>query len=172
MTTRMRILGVESDLLPDNGSECSKAEVPTHHTMPYYSVWFLHTIPVTILYQTILYGLHTMSYHTLPQHTANHTIPSQVPQPTCYWKWVGVPLPLKHHNFTLQASRAFNIAHTLGTSVLFGIVRVQRAVFQLTELSYIHWLRRYSRLTGTAGFVVRPGLYFCEYLSLNFSSIC
>ena len=30
-----------------------------------------------------------------------------------YWKWVGVPLPLKHHNFTLQASRAFNMAHTL-----------------------------------------------------------
>ena len=38
---------------------------------------------------------------------------SQVPQPTCYWKWVGVPLPLKHHNFTLQASRAFIMASTL-----------------------------------------------------------
>ena len=38
---------------------------------------------------------------------------SQVPQPTCYWKWVGVTIPLKHHNFTLRASRAFNMARTL-----------------------------------------------------------
>ena len=38
---------------------------------------------------------------------------SQVPQPTCYWKWVGFTIPLKQDNFTLRASRAFNMAHTL-----------------------------------------------------------
>ena len=38
---------------------------------------------------------------------------SQVPQPTCYWKWVGFTIPLKQDNFTLRASRAFNMARTL-----------------------------------------------------------
>ena len=38
---------------------------------------------------------------------------SQVPQPTCYWKWVGSTIPLKQDNLTLQASRAFNMARTL-----------------------------------------------------------
>ena len=37
---------------------------------------------------------------------------SQVPQPTCFWKWVGSTIPLKQDNLTLQASRAFNMART------------------------------------------------------------
>ena len=30
--------------------------------------------------------------------------PSQVPQPTCYWKWVGVSIPQKVGNFSLRLS--------------------------------------------------------------------
>ena len=33
---------------------------------------------------------------------------SQVPQPTCSWKWVGVTLPLKVTNFSLQPSSMDN----------------------------------------------------------------
>ena len=37
---------------------------------------------------------------------------SQVPQPTCYRKWVGCTIPLKQEFFTLEASWAFNMART------------------------------------------------------------
>ena len=59
------------------------------------------------------------------------------------------------------------MAHTHAKVIIFGIVRVWRAVFQLTELSYIHWLRRYSRLTGTAGFVVRHRTFRSSSLAPN-----
>ena len=68
---------------------------------------------------------------------------------------VGLTIPLKQDNFTLQASWAPNMAHTHAKVMIFGIVRVWRAVFQLTELSYMHRLRCYSRLTGTANLEVR-----------------
>ena len=32
------------------------------------------------------------------------SLPSQVPQPTCYWKWVGVSMPKKVGNFSLRPS--------------------------------------------------------------------
>ena len=32
------------------------------------------------------------------------SVPSQVPQPTCYWKWVGVSIPQKVGNFSLRPS--------------------------------------------------------------------
>ena len=35
------------------------------------------------------------------------------------------------------------------------MVRVWKATFQLTDPSYMHWLRRYSCLTSTSNFVVR-----------------
>ena len=38
--------------------------------------------------------------------------PSQVPQPTCSWKWVGCTIPLKQANLTLEASWGFNMART------------------------------------------------------------
>ena len=31
-------------------------------------------------------------------------LPGQVPQPTCFWKWVGCTIPLKQANLTLEAS--------------------------------------------------------------------
>ena len=75
MRRRMKILGVESDWLPDNGSGCSKAEVPTHHTipsvpsipsipsMPYYTIPSDHATAYHLT-NTMLYGMHTIQYTT------------------------------------------------------------------------------------------------------------
>ena len=51
---------------------------------------------------------------------------SQVPQPTCYWKWVGSTIPLKQDNLTLQASRAFNMARILKEVLI--LLRLTRGV--------------------------------------------
>ena len=48
---------------------------------------------------------------------------SQIPQPTCYWKWVGFKIPLKQHNFTLRASRAFNKTSTANSGVRHRLLR-------------------------------------------------
>ena len=82
-------------------------------------------------------------------------LPSQVPQPTCYWKWVGVPIPLKQDNFTSEASWAFKMARNPCQRAIIGKVGVYRATFQKTELPYMHRLRRYSCLMGAANFQVR-----------------
>ena len=46
------------------------------------------------------------------------------------------------------------------------MVRVFKATFQLTDPSYMHWLRRYSCLTGTANLEVRHLQYLYKDLSL------
>ena len=82
MRRRMKILGVESDWLPDNGSGCSKAEVPTHHTipsipsipsMPYYTIPSDHATAYHLT-NTMLYGMHTIQHNT--HAFLNHTIPT------------------------------------------------------------------------------------------------
>ena len=51
--------------------------------------------------------------HVRYNYTKDRDFIIQVPQPTCYWKWVGSTIPLKQDNLTLRASRAFNMARTL-----------------------------------------------------------
>ena len=46
------------------------------------------------------------------------------------------------------------------------MVRVFKATFQLTDLAYMHWLQRYSCLTGTANLEVRHRQYLYKDLSI------
>ena len=52
-------------------------------------------------------------------------------------------------------------------SAIIGMVRVWKATFQLTDPSYMNWLRRYSCLTGTTNFVVRHHQFRSSSLVLS-----
>ena len=59
-------------------------------------------------WDVILNIIRIMFTEELPQTICARVSTSQVPQPTCYWKWVGVTMPLKAGNFSLQPSRRDN----------------------------------------------------------------
>ena len=48
--------------------------------------------------------------------------PSQVPQPTCSWKWVGVPNPLYAGNFSSDLSGQKKFRESLSDGVLIGFL--------------------------------------------------
>ena len=54
--------------------------------------------------QSLFWGGHIFIHHP----KGRLPVPSQVPQPTCSWKWVGVTLSFKVTNFSLQPSSMDN----------------------------------------------------------------
>ena len=54
--------------------------------------------------------------------------PSQVPQPTCYWKWVGFPIPLKQANLTLRASSSAILRYSVLNGCFLSSYGSQRAL--------------------------------------------
>ena len=53
---------------------------------------------------------------------------SQVPQPTCYWKWVGFPIPLKQANLTLRASSSAILRYSVLNGCFLSSYGSQRAL--------------------------------------------
>ena len=69
------------------------------------------------------------------------TTPSQVPQPTCYWKWVGVTMPLKAGNFSLQPSRTENSGRAWPVGCLLDFWTSHEDTCTISFLS-THWFCR------------------------------
>ena len=62
---------------------------------------------------------------------------SQVPQPTCYWKWVGVSMPLRADNFSLRPSSTAILQDSMLSGCLLSPYGSQVALTPTTKF-HIH----------------------------------
>ena len=53
------------------------------------------------------------------------SIPCQIPQPTCYWKWVGCKIPLKQENLTLKPCSSAILRYSMLNGCFFSSYRSQ-----------------------------------------------
>ena len=72
---------------------------------------------------------------------AGEVLSSQVPQPTCYWKWVRVTMPLKAGNFSLQPSRTENSGRAWPVGCLLDFWTSHEDTCTISFLS-THWFCR------------------------------
>ena len=84
------------------------------------------------MYQTTIFNHCWMCSGHLPPSFSNCCSPrlplSQVPQPTCYWKWVGFPIPLKQANLTLRASSSAILRYSVLNGCFLSSYGSQRAL--------------------------------------------
>ena len=68
----------------------------------------------------------------------NSSIGSQVPQPTCYWKWVGGTNPSRADNFSSEAPSTENVAGTPPHVTHIWIQRDVRTNVSLQKLAQVN----------------------------------
>ena len=66
--------------------------------------------------------------------------PSQVPRPTCFWKWVGATVCLYRGNFTLRHSSAHISARISKNAILLDSSMYQEAPSPVSKIFIHPWL--------------------------------
>ena len=95
---------------------------PSHICFPYSS------FTANICLSTLLIMCNNPSNLVPTHHPMCELPPSQVPQPTCYWKWVGFPIPLKQANLTLRASSSAILRYSVLNGCFLSSYGSQRAL--------------------------------------------